>query len=410
MVRVFAVSSIELSLRPVVSVEIALLGAEASITATLWARADAAFQYPAFSALPGFYQSPTTSRPALVHAGSCTTPHLLRYSVTAGVRGIEASAKIDFNLGTALGVSLLSSYVVRADYSRQLIAPIEPYSLVTGCLIRATQADTVTATITLTTVRDRQQQTSFREHEGGQRDNKKSSPAPRADRCVCVCLLRFALLVAQDLRSLSSTALHTFAFNLLADLSSALSVSPARFVYVDTSMVSMARRDSLRLVTMAAAEAAAAADGVNGRRRLLSTGSNVRFAILPSDDASQPTPLELQAQIQSQTAQPNSQLRSGVVTRAVVSASGPAPPPPGDPVNPSAESSSSGPISLAVLVAIICGAVIVIVGVTAVCMVRRRRQRAVIPAPAAGSAIAPKTIMYSTSPSAVVVEMTAVRA
>lgn len=190
-------------------------------------------------------------------------------------------------------------------------------------------------------------------------------------------------------------------------------MSPARFVYVDTSMVSMARRDSLRIVTMAAA--AAAADGANGRRRLLSTGSNVRFAILPSDDASQPTPLELQAQIESQAAQPNSQLRSGVVTRALVSAGGapppgPTPPPPGGPVNPAAESSSSSPISLAIIVAIICAAVVGIAALTAVCVVRRRRrQRAVIPASAVMSANAPKTVMCAARPSSVVVEMAPMR-
>lgn len=187
----FAVSSIELSLRPVVSVEIAALGAEASIAATLWARADAAFQYPAFNALPGFYQSPTTSRPALMHAGSCTTPHLLRYAVTAGVRDIEASAKIDFNLGTALGVGLLSSYVVKAQYSGQVTAP-EPYSLVTGCLIRATQDQTVTATITLTTVRDPQQQTNIREHEGHSVAIRMRALC-RELICACVFVLRFAL-------------------------------------------------------------------------------------------------------------------------------------------------------------------------------------------------------------------------
>jgi hypothetical protein len=141
---------LKISLKPTVGVKLDPLGAEASVSAAFWVRGDAAFQYPAFSSLSSSYESPLTTRPALFHLGSCTAPHLLRYAVTAGVSDIIASASIDFNLDTVLGMGTRSGWSVQKFYSLPL-PDVEPYSLVSGCFFQVNN-DALTATFTISMV------------------------------------------------------------------------------------------------------------------------------------------------------------------------------------------------------------------------------------------------------------------
>jgi hypothetical protein len=117
----------------------------------------------------------------------------------------------------------------------------------------------------------------------------------------------------------SVSDVHTFAFNVLHDLAAALGVPPSRFVYKGAVAATLASRRVVPTLSVSS-HTPSALQQVRAIVPLATTsGTEVSVDILPSDDASAPTPAQLKEQMQTQMADSSSPLRSnGLVTKFIV--------------------------------------------------------------------------------------------
>ena len=92
---------LEIALKPMLQIGIAHV-AYAALSTDAFIRFDAIGKYPPFPALASSYQLPSPVPASLSSIGSCTSPHLVRYGVTASLRNANLEAVIDQNIGSSI--------------------------------------------------------------------------------------------------------------------------------------------------------------------------------------------------------------------------------------------------------------------------------------------------------------------
>lgn len=124
-------ASAEIALIPIVKVGLAHV-AYAILTVQTYVDVNASASFPPFEPLSVPYQLPSPAPGALLHYGSCTEKHLVRYGVIAGWRTGSVSLALQEDLAGAI-----SSELSQFDYSYtfgSLSFPDERWQIVSGCL------------------------------------------------------------------------------------------------------------------------------------------------------------------------------------------------------------------------------------------------------------------------------------
>ena len=128
----------EIMLRPSIKVGISHV-ANVALSAEAFLRVDGSFKYPPFAALPTPYQLPSPVPASLSKYDSCTTPHLLRYGVTTGVRNVSLTPQIDFDLAGTIDSSL-QFMNLKYKFDPFVFLGIKQWQVLSGCLLPMSDA------------------------------------------------------------------------------------------------------------------------------------------------------------------------------------------------------------------------------------------------------------------------------
>ena len=131
--------AMEIMLRPAIKVGIAHV-AYAVLSADTFLRVDGSFRYPPFPALSTSYQLPSPVPASLIKFGSCATPHLVRYGVTAGVRDVSLTPVIDLDIGSTIW-DQLSFLDYKHEFDSLVLMRLMQAQIVSGCLLPMSDAE-----------------------------------------------------------------------------------------------------------------------------------------------------------------------------------------------------------------------------------------------------------------------------
>jgi hypothetical protein len=108
--------------------------AYAVLSADAFLRVDGSFQYPPFPALSESYRLPAPIPAPSFTFGSCTTPHLLRYGVIAGVRNMILQPIFDLDIGSSIS-SYLRFIDSKVPLTPKVMLDLKQVQIVSGCLL-----------------------------------------------------------------------------------------------------------------------------------------------------------------------------------------------------------------------------------------------------------------------------------